>query len=248
MDKKSFPKELYTSFSSPFTNTDAIFVEYSDLINSYMFTMLLALRENEEFNNLFDASEISELSLEDLYSWYLKRKDYNIFNCLPIKTDIVEKYKTVNEFTEEFLKFEVECMSSIFIDKRSETRFAESLKNVFSQTIIGQKYVYSDFYIKEIEDEIVSLYGENVKYVYGDLEQVLSDNKITSNTTFFFSDVNKIKILDSACILHFASIGVASCYDYNFDTTKEERELKLDIKSLLENNGYFKLSLFDPTK
>ena len=139
-------------------------------------------------------------------------------------------------------------MSSIFIDKRSETRFAEALKNAFSQTIIGQKYVYSDFYIKEIEDEIVSLYGENVKYVYGDLEQVLSDNKITSNTTFFFSDVNKIKILDSACILHFASIGVASCYDYNFDTTKEERELKLDIKSLLENNGYFKLSLFDPTK
>ena len=76
-----------------------------------MFTMLLALRENEEFNNLFDASEISELSLEDLYSWYLKRKDYNIFNCLPIKTDIVEKYKTINEFTEEFLNFEVECMS-----------------------------------------------------------------------------------------------------------------------------------------
>ena len=105
-------------------------------------------------------------------------------------------------------------------------------------------YIYTERKIDNINDDIKRNFNSRVKYVYGDFETVLKENNITRNSSFVFSDINKIEKLNNAGLLPYSSILLGEYQGYNYD---ENGAPKVDIDKLADNN-IFKMYFFNATE
>ena len=245
--------ELYLPSQSVFSNTDNLFIEFNDVINSYIFTMLISYSRQDEEDEFFELYQISGKPTVELYDWYLARNNQNAlkdlgpsrkFNYEKARTDKTMKSseKEIFEiFADDFLNAAIAENEKV-IDERSNTEFAWKAHEMFKLDIIKNKYVYTPVYSKYVEKLLSEMYEDNIKYVYGPLTDVIENEAISNNSTFIFSDIYKILALADSCILHNASVSVAN-YKYNLN---ENGEPKLDIDTLIKENGMFRLSFFNP--
>lgn len=244
-NKANTEKKAILTYNAPFLNSDAIFIEYDDVIKCPFFIFLMSIAENEALNMIFDLSDLEGLDIDALYEWYINRKNQNIFKSLPLRKGVIKEF-----FGNDFDNFDSWCESVIynsienneyFVDMDTEMNFASSLDLLMKSKIVMKYFIYTPIKSEMIQKDLVKKYGDKFKYVYGDLETVLKENNITANSTFVFSDLTKIKVLEKIGILNYASILIADRYGYNY---KDEENLILDVESL-SKSSIFKLDFFD---
>ena len=237
--------KVILTYDNAFLNADSIFIEFDDVINSPFFTFLVNMKNNEAFKEVFDTSEIEDYSLEELYEWYINRTHKNILWNIPLNELVMEKIFNNNEIAfyqwcDEFLYKELDAIPAL-IDYGTELNFYNILKMLLGKKIVKEIYIYSEYYSKTIEEYIGREFDSNIKYVYGNLDEVLVREKITANSTFVFSDINKMYDLQEAEILNLSSVIIADRYAYNYDG---EDNPCVDLDELYEN-ALFKLDFFN---
>lgn len=242
-------KVFVNRYDGVFQNAVAIFIEYEDVIKSFQFWILLLLQKSSALKEIFDLSEIENLTdLGDLYYWYLKRKEQNIFYCLPVKTDAYEKYfgsdkDNFKNFAIDFLAEQRESMPEL-VSKGSPLGFVNVLQSLLTNHMVQHVYIYTgDYLSKVIEEDMKDLFpGKSFRYVSGNIVDVLKDKEITSNSTFVFSDLTKVLALKEADKLNMSSILIAGHYSYNFK--EDDKEPIIDIEKLMDE-CVFKLDFFE---
>lgn len=236
----------FTSYASPFLNTDALFVEFNDVLSSPFFLFIYSIHENKEINTLLDFDKFHEMTVDEIYEWYVNRKHINPLLDIKLREGSLEEYfnndyKNYMEWSRAFLYSELDELSTLS-EFDSELNFAHSLDLAAPQSMIKRSFVYSEVYNKSIEDWIYKRYGDIVLYVYGDLGKVIEENNITSNSTFVFSDITKINKLKDINKLDYSSILLADRYRYNYD--KDNKNYIIDINELYKDH-IFKFDCFD---
>lgn len=227
-----------------FLNSDCLFIEFNDVLRSPWFALLCMLQKNEMLNTIFDMSEIKDMNIDELYEWYVNRDFKSVFKNFPITEEGFESiFKSNTEIIEswidEFEKQEFMSFNSA-IEVETDLNFMRALKMIFGTKMIKRIIVYSEYYNKAIEEFLLENFGTKVEYVSGALGEVLCTKKITSNSTFVFSDIENILILEKCDLLNFSSICIADRYGYNYDKDK----VRIDTDELAKKY-VFKLDFFD---
>ena len=241
--------KIFLASDTPFLNSDLLFVEYFDVLKSPYFVFLAASKDNEVLNQIFDLSEFSDMSTVELYEWYVKRKRFNVFHNLKIREEAYVNMfhsndKEVMDWIEDLAKTSIDSIPNIVTDY--ELNFDHTLKHIKrDKKILKRIMIYTPFYSESIYNDIAENYGNGIEYVYGDLDDVLSDeeNKITSNSTFVFSDVSKIYALKNNNLLEFSSVIIADKYGFNYNDYNDDK-VKYDLIEL-RKEILFKLDFFD---
>lgn len=233
------------TYDSAFLNCDAIFIEYDDVLKCPFFIFLHAINENEAVKLLFDTTEIAGLDIDGLYEWYINRKNQNIFKCLKLQDGVLENYfnNDRNEFEQwcDTILYDFISQNGQLVQANTELNFTKTLSILMGESLVKKYYVYTPFEVEAIRQDLKNKYGEKIIYVYGDLKTVLKDHQITSNSTFVFSDVSKIMVLDDLGLLNLSSILIADKYAYNY---KDSENLNIDLDELAKR-ACFKLDRFN---
>lgn len=249
MEKTGKNNKVFTASNTPFLNSDLLFVEYFDVLKSPFFIFLFSALDNEDLNKIFDLEEIKKFNVFELYEWYIKRKRFNVFHNLPVRE---EAYTEIFHSSDEELMEWIDQFSQKIIDELPvlcngyELNFQYTLFHIRrDKKILKKIMIYTPFYSDAIYNDILNTYGEGIEYVYGDIDDVLTDpeNKITKNTTFVFSDVGKIYALQNAGLLEYSSVLIADKYGYNYNNYNDEL-VKFDLIKLREE-VLFKLDFFN---
>lgn len=241
-------QKVILTYDNTFLNADSLFIEFDDVINSPFFIFLYNIKNNEAFNEIFDTSEISDYSVEELYEWYLNRKNKNVLWNIPLNDYVMEKiFKNDDsvfcEWCEEFLYKELDAIPGL-IEQNTELNFYNILKMLLGKKIVKEIYIYTEYYSNTVKDYIEKNFNSNIKYVSGNMQDVIKEEKITSNSTFVFSDITKIYELKDAGILNLSSVIIADRYAYNYvdeenpcielDELYEKDVIKLDFFNNIE--------------
>lgn len=228
------------TYDSAFTCTDNVFIEYHDIMRCIQFTIINFLRKNSIFKGLLDTSEIEDMSEAELYVWYISRENRNIFKNFEI-TDFFSNLSgfdgdsnKVYDFLDNFLYIELDKLPSDILNYDNKLKFYDTMRTFLNMSTVKNIYIYSENYSKLIEEDVSSIHS-GIKYVYGDFKSVLEENKIKSNTTFVFSDIEKINTLVELDILKFSTILMADQYRYNYD---DDGELKVNVEKLADEYVY----------
>lgn len=238
-------KNAILTYDSAFLNCDCMFIEYDDVIKCPFFIFLNNLKENEALSTLFDLTEISDLDMDGLYEWYINRRYQNIFKCLKMREGVLETYfdndeNIFNDWCDTVL-YQSMDKNSYFVDYDTELNFVNTLKILMNRTLVPKYYVYTPVESNAIKNDLTKIFSKKITYVYGDLENVLRENKITANSTFVFSDLTKIQALANTGLLAYSSVIIADKYAYNY---KDEDNPIIDLEAV-SKNACFKLDFFN---
>lgn len=238
-------KKALVTYDSPFLNTDVLFIEYDDVIKSPFFLFLLSIKDNEALNELFDLSEFIDLDVDSMYEWYINRKHKNIFKCLKLRDDTMQKYfnDDINSFNEwcNNIIYDSINKNTYFVDSDTELNFVQAVNTLLNGSLVKRYFIYTPIYSESIKNDIEKLFNNKIPYVYGDLVQVITDNKIKSNSTFVFSDIRNILCVEKSGVINYSSIVIADRYEYNY---KDNETLVVDTDQL-SSKYIFKLDFFD---
>lgn len=222
-----------------FYNSDTLFVEYSDIIRNIDFMVLIMIsRMKENFQSFLNLDPIYGLNPESLMEWYMNRKNKNILYEL-LKT---EKHSQI--FPQDLDKKLNELTSLLgndgWIDLCPELKFSNVLKLISKEdkNFLAHIRVWHPYRNEVIESDVKRLFNERVQFIYGPLEEVLKN--IANNSTFVFSDITNIMLLEEIEKLEFSSILIPSGYKYN----EVDGKIKLNIESY-EKDHIFKFNFFD---
>ena len=204
-----------------------------------MFVLLLILKDNESMKHVFDMSEFDSLSLPELYEWYINRRNINFLKDLPL---IISEETLPESFFDETLQGLLTQSDGIY-SKDVELSFANVLRLVVAQEKLVKKIiVYNKEDNEYIRNDLMEMYGERVQFMHGNFRDVLE--LIPDDSTYVFSDINKINILADMNRLNCSSVIVAAGFRYN---QIDSDSYKVNFKEL-ESKFVFKHSFFNPFK
>jgi hypothetical protein len=231
---------VYTTYDSVFLNSDAMFIEYDDVIKSPFFNYLTIVQNTDALSSLVDTSVIRGLDDAELYEWYRYRNDQLIFlslNLTPSAKKSLPNDNTVREWGWKFLYNSIDIKKDLLdIDVLP---FDITLRKLMETPMVKQYYVYTPIFSSAIKEEL-SNYKKSITYVYGDLNDVLIKHDIPFNSTFVFSDLKKILNLKETNKLNQSSVIVADRYGYNY----KYKDYVIDLKNL-GKGCIFKLNFFN---
>lgn len=219
---------------SLFYNSKCLFVEYMDIIKTPWFVLLNLCRQNQKLKEILDISPIENFSLEALFEWYMNRKSRNIFYEL-------SRNKSMSiEDMDELVKKQLE-ISPIFFTLDTSLTIIPAINKILRENIIKEVVVYSEYYNSYMEEDIKNLFYNNkkVRYMTGELSCVLESVPI--DTTYFFSDIEKIITLEDTKHLDMASVVLPYEYRYN---KNEKGKWNIDLEYLGKNHIY-KLAFYN---
>ena len=216
---------VYTSQYDVFANSTCMFVEYHDIIKAPMFFLLFAIQNNEILNKAFDLSEIKICStIQEMLEWYINRKSRNIFECFPL---LLDKDSIPDGFFTDSLNNYLEITNEIFIDH--ELAIVPTIADLaVHNTIVKNIIIYNEVYNKNIEEDISNIFPESVKFVWGDFKEILP--QVNKDTTFIFSDINKLNIMAEMNLLNYRSVILAQNFKYNMN---KDGTYKVNIEDLM---------------
>ena len=235
------PIDLYTSSTeNVFFNSKCLFVEYNDIIKMPMFMVLLAVYNNEMVNSIFDLSEIWGYPPEALFEWYVNRKERNIFMNFPIKV-LSNEGKSREQICHEMLNDLLSMSESLYCSE-AELSFSKVIKTIMTQKMLVQKIVvYNEYDNQFIRDDLIKLYGDNVEFMNGKFETVI--DSIPTDSTFVFSDINKVNRLIEMNRINMSSLAIPSNFRYNRDPN-DIRKWRVDFDTLMKT-FVFKYNFFN---
>ena len=107
--------------------------------------------------------------------------------------------------------------------------------------MVKKVYIWHPYYVESIEKDIHERYGGFVQFVYGDIQDVLIKNQVTSDTTFVFSNILHVIDLIQTNLINYSSIIIADEYFYNYN---DEMEPIINFEELFKNY-IFKIDFFN---
>lgn len=245
MEKTGKNNKVFTTYTDTFLNSQCLFIEYHDIIQSPWYVFLISAKDSELFKSLFDTFDIDNLSYDGIYEWYIHRRHINPLFDIPLNQGVFETYfnssydvykDTLNKLVNEEMKNKdiVEVLGSL--------SFITVLNNLLAMNVVRDIVIYTKEDSDAIKDDINSLFKGKVKYVSGEFIEVLKD--IPRDSTYVFSDITKIKDLEKANKLDYSSILIPVEYGYNYDDNKE---FIIDLADIAKNH-IFKLNFFNIQK
>lgn len=235
-----------------FLNSDALFIEYQDVIKSPFYIFLKMINNSQGrggLDNIFDMSELNGKNDEELYTWYIERDNQNIFKSFSIQEEIFntsfkQDQGLVNNLCQELEEKEINDIPEL-VTQNAWLNFDLVLKNLIgdknNSDLIKNIYIWHPYYVKSMEEDIHKRYGNFVKFVYGNMQEALVRNKITANTTFVFSNILHIFDLMQTNLLNYASVIIADEYFYNYN---DEMDPIIDFNEVFKEY-IFKLDFFN---
>ena len=232
-------KVIYRGIDGVFLNSKSLFCEYHDIIKSPYFFFLNLITENlDKFSGRVDTELLDGLDLESLCELYCGRKYQNVL------MDIIHpslKGKIPVSVLDEFINSEIERIELIV--KRSPIlamgRVIQELIRDKKAGIVKNFFIYNRYPNKSIENDLMDIFDEDVKFLTGELEDVLKE--VPDDSTYVFSDITNISVLAECNKLNYSSIMIP--YDYSYNKNSEgEYLIKIDeyMKKYL-----FKLDFFN---
>lgn len=201
-----------------FTNSKSIFIEYIDIIRAPYFSFLNALMKSPHIeNSIFDYSKIEGLTEEGLGHFYYNRRNQNFLYDL-VKEGVNPDYDKLDMVLDNGLKDVPELVTL-----SPELNFVEVLRKLmWKDSLIANKvYIYYPFDNPSIKKDVADTFSFNIdiKFVSGDLEDVLKD--VPTDSTYVFSDITKIELLDKMDRIQLSSILVPKDYGYNYEDPED---------------------------
>lgn len=222
-----------------FLNSECLFIEYNDLLGLPLFLFLYPLRRNTRMMELFRLDKIQLLSNEELFFWYLNRKNINpLFDLLqPIVKFTPEELNT-------FVLKEIgnpDAMS-LFVYPYDSLSINKFLERMIAEEFVSKIVIYYPTKNPNMEMEIRGFFYDpkgRIQFQYGSFKEVAKE--LPTDTTFLLSDIMHVQELIEINHLEFSSIGIPYEYRYNFD---DAGELKLPIQEF-QKDILFKFNLFN---
>lgn len=235
-------KRIILSDTSTFTNDEAIFMEYHDVLKCPWFVFLSLVYNNGIMSEIFDISSLSHYTLEELYEWYINRDCRNVLKNLPLQPGVRESLDrdsggkaNINEWLDNILNFELEEIP-MCVNSNSDLNFMKAANYIaYTKNLVNKIYVYTEEYNRVIEKDIEDIFKGKAIYVHGDFRETLTKANLTNNTTFVFSDVTKIPVLKELNMLEYSSITLVEKYGYNYD---DDNEYLYDIYAMMEDTCF----------
>lgn len=203
-------KNIYVGKNEIFYNSQCMFVEYQDIIKMPMFILLMAIRNNENISHVFDTREIESLDTAELFEWYVNRKNINFFKDIPL---IITDKKIPENFYDTLLE-DYLSITDEFYTNNSELSFSHVIHKIVNQKdLVKRIIIYNNTKNVHIENDVHRMYGDDVEFLFGDFRELIS--QIPNDSTFVFSDINKINIMAEMNKLNYSSILIPTGYRYN---------------------------------
>lgn len=252
MEETGKQNKIILSTEGVFMNSDALFIEYLDVIKSpfYIFLkMINSPKGKEVLNKIFDLSEIDGKTDDELYEWYIERDNQNIFKSFNMNEECRNDIFHNDESEIESFCYTMEEKELLdipeLVSQNAWLNFDLVLRNLIGDKnnagMVKKVYIWHPYYVESIEKDIHERYGNFIQFVYGDMQKVLIENKITSDTTFVFSNILHILNLIQTNLLNYSSIIIADEYFYNYNN---EMEPIINFEELLKNY-IFKIDFFN---
>jgi hypothetical protein len=234
-------KIVYRGNDTLFYNSKCLCVEYHDVIAMPWFTILSFIKNNEGFNRLFKLNEISYYDLTGLLEWYIYRKHRNIFKSI----GVVDSSKDLTDAEYDTILEKTMSISDDIYRIPTNLKFLSTLRILLSDaSMIKQVIIYSEKNVSMIENTLSQYFsklGTKVKYMNGKFEDLLKI--IPQDSTYVFSDIEKVNDLIKANKLNMSCVLIANGLRYNY-MENDASKLKLDLEELAKKY-LFKYSFFD---
>lgn len=219
-----------------FLNSDTLFVEYRDIIRPIDFILLLVINRNKEkFESFLNFDEIDGLEIPGLFEWYINRENQNIFYELATKEAKMSDFIDFNKMREEF----IEIIDPEMFRLMPQWDFIDVVKQLSKEDkeFIHHIKIWHPTDSEVIKKDIELTFNGRVNFISGPLEEVLKN--VSNDSTFVFSDITNICVLEELGKLNYSSILIPKGYQYN----KCGDKLKIDIEEY-EKNNIFKIDFF----
>lgn len=219
--------------SSPyiFQNSECIFIEYLDCLQLPWLVFLMSFRNNERLDKIFDLKSIRYLTDADIINYYFNRPYRNPLAGL-LKRD---KDKRIPfEELDEIVMDGIKDLKEAFLVE-ADTLITPMIQNLVAMKLTKNIMVYCPFYSEYVENDIKGKLGDMASIVTGDIKEAI--NQTPKDTTYFFSDVNHIIVLEETGKLDYSAIMVPSDYRYNF-VDDEKSIYNVDMKYMAENHVF----------
>lgn len=254
---KDNAKEILTHMltsDTVFTNAQCLFVEYHDCIKSPYFILLTVLSQNKKIRDLIDISPIDGLNTEQLFEWYINRKNRNFLLDLATMSEDQVPYDVL---------LEVLMNNEIFFKTNSELNTVDLIHTAIRTKTAKQIIIFNDMHYdqngvalevtkntnKFISDDVTRIFGKTsgVKFVSGDFRKVVKSLPV--DTSYILSDFNKITILEEEKHLTYASLilPIDFAYNYVFDDNGIRTTKPIINFDYLAMHNMFKLNFYNGT-
>lgn len=209
------PTKIYRSKDTLFYNSQCLFVEFDDIIKMPSFMYLYSITKSNALDSIFDLTEVRNLNADELLEWYINRKHRNFFMDIPTKNNVELPDKNKDELLLKGLSSIPELYSSY-----SELYFADALNTLSNESnLIKKIVVYSDYKTPYLESYIHDNYNQNITVKMGNFMDIIQN--IPNDSTFVFSDITKVSMLEEAKKLDYSSILISNGYRYNYKNLED---------------------------
>lgn len=234
-------KIVYRGNDTLFYNSKCLCVEYHDVIAMPWFTILSFIKNNTGFNALFKMNEIADYDLTGLLEWYIYRKHRNIFKSI----GVVDSSKDLTDDEYATILEKTMTISDDIYRIPTNLKFLSTLRILLTDaSMIKQVIIYSENNEPMIENTLnqyFSKLGTKVKYMNGKFEDLVKI--VPQDSTYVFSDIEKINDLIKMDKLNMSCVLVANGLRYNY-MEKDVSKLKVNLEEL-SKKYLFKYSFFD---
>ena len=201
--------------TSIFYNSDYIVIEYMDFIKNPYFILLKNFKDTivrPDAKDIFPLYhyikryEIESLDNTGLAEWYVGRKHQNIIEELAN-----EKFQLKEEEYDMIAKSMID-LSHHFITDAAHLPLLERLSSMKKLRMVTDIIIYYPFDPKFVKEDLKALTGYDFT-IMSDFKEIIELTK--ENSTYFLSDIRKMKVLQDAGYLKYASIILPIEYRYN---------------------------------
>ena len=228
-------KKVFVGPDTIFNNAQCMFVEYYDVIKCPWFALLTCIKDEPSLENIFDLTPVRSLDIACLFEWYINRKHRNFYKDLLIPNENITDESFCDRILESHLK-----LTKDFYSDSLELNFANVIRGVCNdKKLLHNIIIYTEEENEFIKEDIEKMYNGNATYTSGKFEDVIS--RIPRDSTFVFSDIEKINKLQEMDRLDYSSIIMCDGYRYN---NKDKNTLKVDIDEL-RTKSTFKIDFVD---
>ena len=252
MEETGKQNKIILSTEGVFMNSNALFIEYLDVIKSPMYIFLKMINHSKGrggLDEIFDMSELDGKSDDELYEWYIERDEQNIFKSFDMNEECRNDIFHNDESVIDAFCYEMEQKEMLdipeLVSQDAWLNFDLVLRNLIGDKnntgMVKKVYIWHPYYVESIEKDIHERYGGFVQFVYGDIQDVLIKNQVTSDTTFVFSNILHVIDLIQTNLINYSSIIIADEYFYNYN---DEMEPIINFEELFKNY-IFKIDFFN---
>ena len=227
-------KVYFRSNDVMFQNAHCLFIEYTDIIRSpYFIFLTLMMKSPEKFSKYYKLDIFDNYDIEGLSEWYIHRKNQN--PLVDLLTD--EARETLSEEKlDEFINEQI-IEHKELIELSPLLNLGNVLFNL-SEEVVKSVVIWYPYKNSTIEKDIHDTFGDGVKFMYGNLFNVL--DQIPKDSTYIFSDITNIDLLYEKKKLHLSSIIIPNEYGYNYIN---DDILKINVDEY-QKDVVFKLDFF----